>query len=74
MAESSVALPPVDREHGNDHSAFSFAHDPSTFDPESLRILTGAFEDAWRALQTVGTTFHVDGHASKRAKSSPAAS
>ena len=37
--------------------------DASAFDPESLRILTGAFEDAWQALQTAGTTFHVDGHA-----------
>ena len=35
--------------------------DASAFDPESLRILTGPFEDAWQALQTAGTTFHVDG-------------
>jgi hypothetical protein len=37
--------------------------DASAFDPESLNILTGAFEDAWQALQTTGTTFHFDGHA-----------
>ncbi len=37
--------------------------DTSAFDPESLRILTAAFEDAWQALQTAGTTFDFDGHA-----------
>ncbi len=37
--------------------------DASAFDPESLRILTDAFENAWQALQTAGTTFHFDGHA-----------
>jgi hypothetical protein len=42
---------------------FPSPSDASAFDPESISILGDAFEDAWQSLQTVGTTFHVDGQA-----------
>jgi hypothetical protein len=42
---------------------FHWRPDASAFDPDSIRILSDAFEDAWQSLQTTGTTFHLDGHA-----------
>jgi hypothetical protein len=44
-------------------SLFPLQSGASAFGPESLRILTAAFEDAWQALQNAGTSIHVDGHA-----------
>ena len=44
---------------------FSFAPSPngsSGFDPESIRVLSNAFEEAWQSLQSMQTTFHHDGH------------
>jgi hypothetical protein len=35
--------------------------DASAFDPESIQVLCDAFEDAWRALHTSGTTSHLGG-------------
>jgi hypothetical protein len=42
-------------------TAFRSRPDASAFDPESIRILSDAFEDAWQSLHTTGTTFHLDG-------------
>jgi hypothetical protein len=42
---------------------FPVPNDASAFDPMTLRILSNAFEEAWQALQTTGTTFHSDDHA-----------
>jgi hypothetical protein len=42
---------------------FPSRSDASAFDPESIRILSDALEDAWQSLHTVGSTFHFDGHA-----------
>lgn len=42
---------------------FPLRSDASAFDPETLRILTGAFEDAWQSLRTVGTASRSDRHA-----------
>ena len=53
---------------------FPSRSDASEFDPETLGILTGAFEDAWQSLQTVGTSLAAIGRRSKRANSLPAAS
>jgi hypothetical protein len=47
-------------------SPFSLRSDASAFDPDSIRILSDAFEDAWQSLQTVGTTFHLDGQADQK--------
>jgi hypothetical protein len=44
-------------------SPFPLPSDASAFDPDSIRILSDAFEDAWQSLQTTGTTFHLDGQA-----------
>jgi hypothetical protein len=33
----------------------------SAFDPESIQILSDAFEDAWQSLHTSGTTLHLGG-------------
>ncbi len=33
------------------------------FDPDAVRILTTAFDEAWRSLQTTGVTFASRGHA-----------
>jgi hypothetical protein len=43
--------------------SFPLLSDVSAFDPDSIRILSNAFEDAWQSLQTTGTTFHIDGQA-----------
>ena len=40
--------------------------DASTFDPDSIRILSDAFEDAWQSLHTTETIFHLEGHAETR--------
>jgi hypothetical protein len=42
---------------------FPLRSDASAFNPDSIRILSDAFEDAWQSLQTTGTTFHLDGQA-----------
>jgi hypothetical protein len=35
--------------------------DASAFDPEAIRILSDAYEDAWQSLHVGGTTLHLDG-------------
>jgi hypothetical protein len=35
--------------------------DASAFDPEGIRILSDAYEDAWQSLHASGTTLHLDG-------------
>ncbi len=37
--------------------------DASAFDPDSIRILSDAFEEAWQSLQSTGATFHLDDQA-----------
>jgi hypothetical protein len=38
--------------------AFPSIVDASAFDPESIRIMSDAFEDAWQSLQVTGTGVH----------------
>jgi hypothetical protein len=33
----------------------------AVFDPESIQILSDAFQDAWQSLHTTGTTLHLGG-------------
>jgi hypothetical protein len=47
---------------------FPSQSDASAFGPESLSVLIAAFEDAWRASQTTGSTLHVDGHAAEHTR------
>jgi hypothetical protein len=63
VTESSVALPPATGSTTMTTSAFSLRSDASAFDPDNIRILSNAFEDAWQSLQPPGTTFHLDGQA-----------
>jgi len=62
MAESSVVLPPATGSAMMATFPFPARADASAFDPDSIRILSDAFEDAWKSLQTTGTTFHPDGN------------
>jgi hypothetical protein len=43
--------------------SFPLLSDAEAFDPDSIRILGDAFEDAWQSLRATGTTFHIDGQA-----------
>ena len=63
VTESSVALPPATGSTTMTTSAFSLRSDASAFDPDNIRILSNAFEDAWQSLHPPGTTFHLDGQA-----------
>jgi hypothetical protein len=38
---------------------FCLRTDPSEFDPDIIRILSDALDDAWKSLQTSGATFHL---------------
>ena len=46
-------------------SILPFPAYPATtvFDPESLRVLADAFDDAWKWVRIEGTTFQVERHA-----------
>jgi hypothetical protein len=35
----------------------------AAFDPDAVRILTAAFDDAWQSLQTSGASYASDDHA-----------
>jgi len=39
---------------------FPLRSDASAFDPDSIRILSDALEDAWQSLKTTRSTFHFD--------------
>ena len=36
---------------------------PAVFDPETVRLLSGALDDAWQVVEANKATFKVDGHA-----------
>jgi hypothetical protein len=40
---------------------FPWRSDASAFDPETVSILSGAYEDSWQSLLASGTTFHLGG-------------
>jgi hypothetical protein len=35
----------------------------SAFDPDEVRILTGAFDKAWKTIESSGASFATNGHA-----------
>jgi hypothetical protein len=37
--------------------------DPAAFDPETITILSGALDEAWRQIEADKATYKVDGHA-----------
>jgi hypothetical protein len=61
VAESSVVLPPVEGAQPMTTLPFPLRPDASAFDPETIKILNDAFESAWQALHTSGTTSHLGG-------------
>ena len=59
-----AAVPPCTKgEYAMTVLSFPVPDDASAFDPSTVRILSDAFEEAWQALRTTGTTSHTDGHA-----------
>jgi len=36
---------------------------PAVFDPDTIRLLSGALDDAWQFVEANKATFKVDGHA-----------
>ena len=36
---------------------------PTAFDPETVGVLSGALDDAWRQVEADKATYKVDGHA-----------
>jgi hypothetical protein len=52
------------KEYLNGHA---IAHPTEVFDPDAIRILTAAFDDAWQRLQNSGVRFDSD-HQSKQAR------
>jgi hypothetical protein len=40
---------------------FPSSPDASAFDPETVDVLSDAFENAWQSLHKSGTTFHLGG-------------
>ena len=45
------------KHHLNGHA---IAHPKEVFDPEAIRVLTAAFDHAWRGLQNSGVRFDSD--------------
>jgi hypothetical protein len=45
------------KEHLN---RYAIAHPSDVFDPDAIRILTGAFDNAWQRLQNSGIHFDSD--------------
>jgi hypothetical protein len=52
------------KDHLNEHAT---AYPSEVFDPDAVRILTAAFDDAWRRLQNSGIRFE-SAHQSERAR------
>jgi hypothetical protein len=52
------------KEYLNGHA---IAYPTEVFDPDAIRILTAAFDDAWQRLQNSGVSFDSD-HQSKQAR------
>jgi hypothetical protein len=42
-----------------DNLPFPWRADASAFDPEAIRTLSAAYEDAWQSLHANGTTLHL---------------
>jgi hypothetical protein len=61
MTERPVALPPGKGVLKMDQ--FLHNHADGVFDPEAVRILTTALNEAWKAINTTGISFASRGHA-----------
>jgi hypothetical protein len=62
VAESSVTLPPVPQ-GAKPLTTLPFPSHPdaSAFDPETISILSDAFEGAWQSLNSGGSNVHLGG-------------
>jgi hypothetical protein len=60
VAERPIVLPRQKREP--DMVPY-LAANPEAFDPESIRLLSGALDDAWRVVQANESKFKINGNA-----------
>jgi hypothetical protein len=63
VAERPIVLPPVRQWERVMTDSNKFVLSDASFDPETLNLLSGAFEDAWLKIQTSGNRLARPGYA-----------